>query len=163
MNISSTALPLAILLSTCGMFTFRAARSEIPALTHVQTDYSENCGGCHGLQGISAVELVPPLKDRAGFFLCTPAGRRYIVQLPDVAFAALSDPELADVMNFVAFDLGGPSAPKAAKPYTAAEVGQLRVNTPLRSNLRSRRRSIVAEVGKSCRASAEIAKPEKGY
>jgi hypothetical protein len=154
---------LAILLSACGIFTLRAARSEIPALTHVQTDYAQNCGGCHGIQGISAVELVPPLKDRVGFFLCTPAARRYIVQLPDVAFAALSDAELAAVMNFVAFDLGGPSAPKAAKPYTVAEVSQLRVDTPLRSDLRLRRRSIVAEVGKACRTSTEIAKPNKGY
>lgn len=131
-------------------------KPPVPALSHVQTEYEESCGGCHGIQGISAAKLVPPLKGRAGFFLCTAAGRRYMIQLPDVAFSGLADPDLAQVINFVVFDLGGENAPQGAKHYTPAEVHRLRADTPLRTRLSARRRSIIAGIVKACSASAAL-------
>ncbi len=139
-----------------------AAVGDIPAINHTISDYLEGCGGCHGIQGTSALGLVPQLRDRVGWFLCTPVGRDYIVQLPDVAFAGMSDRELADVLNFMMFQLGGASVPKTAQPYTAAEVGRLRVNA-MRTGLRARRRAVVQGLVKSCGAASEIAKPEPGY
>jgi hypothetical protein len=139
-----------------------AAASAIPAINHTISDYLEGCGGCHGIQGKSAVGLVPQLRDRVGWFLCTPVGRDYIVQLPDVAFAGMSDQELADVLNFMMFQLGGASVPKTAQPYTAAEVGRLRANA-MRTGLRARRRAVVQGLMKTCGAASEMAKPEPGY
>jgi mono/diheme cytochrome c family protein len=139
------------------------AAAAIPAINHTVSNYLQSCGGCHGIQGRSAVGLVPQLRDRVGWFLCTPEGRQFIVQLPDVAFAGVSDQELADVLNFMMFDLGGASTPKSAKPYSAEEVKQLRENTPLRTGLRARRQAVVAELVKSCGADRAMALPEPGY
>lgn len=89
-------------------------------------DYLLNCGGCHGTGGISNSRLVPDLKDRVGYYLRVQEGREYLVRLPNVAFSSLSDPELADVLNFMVFRLGGASVAGGVVPYRAAEVGRLR-------------------------------------
>jgi len=94
--------------------------------TSAQTQYLMNCGGCHGIAGMSGSPLVPQLRDRAGAFLCTSAGRALLVELPNVAFANVTDAQLADVLNYVALDLGGASAPRFAQPYSTTEVRALR-------------------------------------
>lgn len=115
-----------------------------------QRHYLESCGGCHGLDGGSAPSDIPVLKGQVGLFLCTTAGRRYIIQLPNVAFANMDDQSLADAMNFVAFDLGGDSAPARAKPYTAREVGGLR-RIPLKNmRVTALREKIVADAMARC-------------
>jgi len=137
--------------------------ASVPEINHTVSNYLQSCGGCHGIQGVSAVGLVPQLRDRVGWFLCTPEGREFIVQLPDVAFAGVSDQELADVLNFMMFDLAGASTPKGAKPYSAAEVKQLRENSTLRTGLRARRQAVVSALVKNCGADSAIAKSEPGY
>ena len=163
MSHSRTIRSLALLLALGGALPLCLAEPVLPGLTHAQSAYLESCGGCHGLQGISAKELVPDLRDRAGFWLCTTEAREYIVKLPNVAFAARTDDELAALMNFVAFGLGGASAPRTARPYTAAEVKQLRADAPLITGVRSRRKTIAAELVKTCSAPPDIAMPKKGY
>ena len=106
------------------------ARAEppLPLLTTPQSDYVEYCSGCHGMQGNSAPAQIPVLRDRVGYFMCTREGRDYLIRLPNVAYSAITDnQELADMMNFVVFGLGGRSAPKNAKPFSAAEVARLRL------------------------------------
>ena len=99
----------------------------LPLLTTPESDYVEYCSGCHGMQGNSAPAEIPVLRDRVGYFMCTKEGRDYLIRLPNVAYSAITDnQELADMMNFVVFGLGGNSAPKGTKPFTAAEVGRLR-------------------------------------
>ncbi len=88
--------------------------------------YLMGCVGCHGEAGVTISQKVPDLKDQIGWFLHLPEGRAYLVRLPNVAFAPISDTELAEMMNYMVFGLGGTSAPKGAKPYSAAEVGKLR-------------------------------------
>src|ERR1700712_142950 len=90
-----------------------APRPTLPAraLSVGQVQYSQNCGGCHGLMGLSASESIPVLSDHVGTFLCTQEGRDYIVRLPNVAFANMNDEELASAMNFMVFGLGGTSVP----------------------------------------------------
>ena len=104
------------------------ATPALPLLTTPESDYVEYCSGCHGMQGNSAPAEIPVLRDRVGYFLCTKDGRDYLIRLPNVAYSAITDnQELAQMMNFVVFGLGGNSAPKGAKPFTATEVGRLRV------------------------------------
>ncbi len=103
------------------------AEPALPLLTTPQSDYVEHCSGCHGMQGDSAPAEIPVLRNRVGYFLCTREGRDYLIRLPNVAFSPIDDnQELADMMNFVVFGLGGASAPRSAKPFTAAEVARLR-------------------------------------
>jgi len=107
-------------------------RAETAPLPVGQAKYYEGCGGCHGLNGVSAREQIPVLRSQVGQFLCSDEGRRYIVQLPNVSFAAMDDATLAATMNFVVFKLGDDSVPDGARPYTAKEVGVLR-RSPLKN------------------------------
>jgi len=102
------------------------AFAEMTPIPPARQTYLLSCGGCHGLDGVSNAQLVPDLKDQVGFFFNLPEGRRYLARLPNVAFSTNSDQELAALLNYAVFTLGGASVPKGAKPYTAREVGQLR-------------------------------------
>ncbi len=127
-------------------FSVAAARAEppLPLLTTPQSDYVEHCSGCHGMQGNSAPAEIPVLRDRVGYFLCSKEGRDYLIRLPNVAFSPIDDnQELADMMNFVVFGLGGNSAPKGAKPFSAAEVARLRRDALATQSLIAARAKVV--------------------
>ena len=124
----------------------------LPALTTPQSDYVEHCSGCHGMQGNSAPAEIPVLRDRVGYFMCTQQGREYLIRLPNVAYSAITDDqELADMMNFVVFGLGGNSAPKGAKPYTAGEVARLRSRALATQSLIAARSDVVGKMVGSCK------------
>jgi hypothetical protein len=96
-----------------------------PALA--RSDYIEQCGGCHGVDGRSAPAALPELRGRVGYFMCTAASRAYLIRLPNIAHSRIADnQQLADLMNFVIFDLGEASAPPGTKPFTGAEVAHER-------------------------------------
>jgi mono/diheme cytochrome c family protein len=95
-------------------------------LAKPQSNYLLGCGGCHGENGHSNANLVPDLRDQVGYYLATPQGRDYIVRLPNVSFYTASDADLAQILNYVVFTLGGQGVPADARPYTAAEVARLR-------------------------------------
>jgi mono/diheme cytochrome c family protein len=102
------------------------AAEAIDQLGGPRGDYILNCGGCHGIHGISNATFVPSLKDLMGYYLRMPEGRAYLPRLPNVAFSTLNDARLAGVLNYVVFDMGGASAPPGSKPYGAAEVAKWR-------------------------------------
>ncbi|MBW8708885.1 MAG: hypothetical protein JF627_06415 [Alphaproteobacteria bacterium] len=103
------------------------------------------------MQGNSAPAEIPVLRDRVGYFLCTRQGRDYLIRLPNVAYSAITDnQELADMMNFVVFGLGGNSAPKGAKPFTAPEVARLRRKALATQSLIAARADVVAKLGGGC-------------
>jgi hypothetical protein len=54
-----------------------------------------------------------------------PDGRRYLVLVPGVANSGLSDDATARVLNYV-MKAWGDEAARAARPYTAAEVADIR-------------------------------------
>lgn len=114
-------------------------------LRPVQVVYLRLCGGCHGIQGVSAPELVPTLKDEVGRFLCTPESRDYVVRLPNIALAPVSDAMLAQLLNFVVFGMGRASVPAGAPQYDAVEIARLR-QRPITSDLYAYRQNILAEV-----------------
>jgi len=123
----------------CGVVAlagFGAARGEIASVSAPgienselgRSDYLENCAGCHGINGSTAPAQLPELRGRVGWFMCTPEGRAYLLRLPNVAQSRIKDNgELANMMNFVVFVLGGGSAPPRAKPFTGEEVGRERL------------------------------------
>jgi hypothetical protein len=122
-----------------------ASSGEVSSLSAVQSTYLERCGGCHGIQGHSAPRVVPTLRGQVGYFLCTPESRGYLIRLPSVATAPLSDRELADLMNFVVFDLGGAGGRESRYArYAEAEVGALRVR-PLQDVALARYRAGLVE------------------
>lgn len=147
----AAALALAAGLAAAG-----AGRADPPSEISVKGSFLERCGGCHGIGGKSASVLVPDLRDQLGYFLCTPEGRNYVARLPNVAFSAVSDQRLAEIVNYAVFDVGGASAPKGAKPYTAAEVGRLRKDPLTVVDLTAQRRRIVEDVIARCPAAVGL-------
>ena len=83
---------------------------SVTRLSATQVAYLTSCGGCHGIEGISAPGAVPTLRGLTGSFLCTPAGQGVHHSAAGRGASTLSDRELTDVMNFVAFDIGAPVA-----------------------------------------------------
>lgn len=136
----------------------RAERAPLHPLDTARSDYVEYCAGCHGIQGSSEPARIPRLADRIGYFLCLPDGRDYLIRLPNVAHAAISDPqELADMMNFIVFGLGRASVPSGAVPYSGAEVARLRAQalktgTPLAAV----RADLVERMIRQCGAPVEM-------
>lgn len=122
-----------------------------------QSDYVEHCGGCHGIQGDAAPADLPSLRGRVGWFMCTPEARTYLVRLPNVARSRITDnAQLADLLNFMVFGLGGASTPKTAKPFTAEEVARERASPFTSVSLIKTRATLVNTLIKRCGAPASL-------
>jgi len=128
-----------------------ASPVEAPKIEPAPGTYLLYCGGCHGINGHSSDAAVPSLKGQIDAFLCLPSGREYIVRLPNVAFAPLSDAQLAELMNFVV-GLGKTREGKGDPPYTAAEVGALRRKPLLGQPIAGYRRKLVTKLVEKCGA-----------
>jgi hypothetical protein len=132
----------------------RPAQVALPA---AQVAYLTSCGGCHGIEGISAPGSVPTLSGLTGSFMCTQQGREFLIRLPDVALTTLSDRMLTEVMNFVVFDMGAPVAGgRPARPYTVAEVARLRREPLTDTGLTAYRNRVVAGLAARCEVPAAL-------
>jgi mono/diheme cytochrome c family protein len=107
-----------------------------------QQDYILYCMGCHGEQAQGLAGKVPPLAGSVALFMRSPEGRNYVLRVPGAANSALSDAQLAAVLNWLAerFPAADAGAPKSA-PFTATEVGELR-RSPL-ADVKQRRGEVV--------------------
>jgi hypothetical protein len=129
----------------------------VSRLSAVQVAYLTSCGGCHGVEGVSAPKSVPTLAGLTGSFLCTRQGRQFIVRLPDVALSGLSSPMLTKVMNWVVFDMGAPVAGGSRAPrYTVAEVARLRREPLTQNGLTPYREQVVARIEARCAVPAAL-------
>lgn len=81
-----------------------------------------NCMGCHTATGGGIPGKVPPLANSLGYFTHLPTGREYVMRVPGASNSALSDQDLADVLNWVLTTMNRDALPRDFKPYTAAEV-----------------------------------------
>lgn len=156
-TLALAGLSLAVVGLTLTPFMGGRSRAAEAELTSPQSDYLEHCGGCHGLQGDTTPAQVPVLRGRVGYFMCTQAGRRYLIRLPNIAHSRIDDDQrLAEMMNFVVFGLGGSSAPLRAKAFTAAEVTGLRGDAMSGPALLKTRAVVVKDLIKSCGAPASL-------
>jgi len=121
-----------------------------PAWSSPAQDYMLYCQGCHGDQAQGVPGKVPPLAGSIALFMRSPEGRNYLLRVPGAANSALSDVQLAAVLNWLAQRYppaaGAPQRAQGA-PFTAAEVAQLR-HTPL-ADVRERRREVVRALAAS--------------
>ena len=114
--------------------------TPIPRVAPVEEDYARNCQGCHGHEGFSVSE-VPRLEGRVGVFLHTAQGRAYLVQVPNVLQVHLSDERLATMLNWMLARFSPDQLPSDFKPYSAAEVRELR--THRLESVIARRRDVI--------------------
>ena len=64
-------------------------------------NYMLHCQGCHLPQTEGFPGKVPPIRDFVGYFLHSQEGREFLVRVPGVAQSALSDEEVAELMNWL--------------------------------------------------------------
>ena len=107
-------------------------------------NYILNCQGCHLPDGSGSPGNVPKMSGFVGYFLHVPGGREFLVQVPGVAGAAISDQELADVMNWVLLNFSGDQLPEAFIPYSQEEISNLR-KQPL-VDMHQRREALLARI-----------------
>ena len=84
-------------------------------------------------------ETAPSLAGTVAKFLWVPGGREYLVRVPGVATSPLSDADLAEVMNWMLWRFDREHLPSNFQPFTAAEMGPLRLH-PLRLEAAGMRR-----------------------
>jgi len=118
-----------------------------------RSDFIEHCAGCHGVYGNSAPAKLPELEGRVGWLMCTPESRAYLLRLPNVAHSRITDnAELADMLNYMVFIVGGTSAPAGTKPITAQEVASERAHPLISGSLSAERTRHVEAAIKRCGA-----------
>ena len=89
-------------------------------------DYILNCMGCHGTQAEGVPGKVPPLANTLSRFMRTAEGRNYILRVPGAANSALSDAQLAAVLNWLAVTYDSGTTNPTTAPFTSEEVSQVR-------------------------------------
>lgn len=108
------------------------------------------CQGCHRPDATGTTDSTPPLADFVARFLAVPGGREYLARVPGVATAAVSDKDLAELLNWTLYRYDSAHVPADFKPYTAEELGQWR-RKPLRTEASSVRASLVAAMAEDQR------------
>ena len=170
MMIRASLLAAATLLAALSLGGLQAAEPDnhspdIPAQLRsmmadpelAQSDFIENCAGCHGLRGTTVPAHLPEIKDRVGWFMCTPGSRAYLLRLPNVAHSRITDnAQLADLMNYVVFVLGGKSVPTGTKPFTGPEVAHERQVALTSVSLKAERLRLANVAIAKCRAPASL-------
>jgi mono/diheme cytochrome c family protein len=94
--------------------------------------YTLNCWGCHKPRAEGIPGAVPRLADSMGDFLQVPGGREYLVEVPGVASSALSNAEIAQVLNWLLITFNKAELPADFKPYTTAEIAKDRPHQLIR-------------------------------
>lgn len=123
--------------------------------------FDSHCAVCHQPGGVGIDGLAPPLTANPGRYASTEAerrvlanvglfgmygeiesgGKRFNGNMP--AFrAALDDAELADVLNYLVFQLSGSGQ---AKPFSAGELAALRAQTLNGNEVRRQRMTVLGE------------------
>ncbi|WP_322895086.1 MULTISPECIES: hypothetical protein [unclassified Yoonia] len=100
------------------------ARDVMPETSYsAQTNFVLRCSGCHGTAGLGTPDgEVPAFPDSVGHIANSDIGRTYMMHVPGVISASLSNAEIAEVMNFILAQYSDGSA----APYTEAEVNARR-------------------------------------
>ena len=90
----------------------------------------------------------PPIPGVVSKFLTTPGGREYLIRVPGVAGAPLTDVEIAQVMNWMLKRFDESNLPPTFRPYSASEVARLR-KAPLGTHAAEERKRLLAKIAKN--------------
>lgn len=94
------------------------------------TNYQLQCLGCHLSSGEGAPHTgTPRMSGFVGNFLRVQGGREFLVRVPGVSQSALSDAQIAELLNWILDPqqgMAGASTPADFRPYSAAEVAKVR-------------------------------------
>jgi cytochrome c553 len=109
-------------------------------------DYMLYCMGCHGPQAQGVPGKIPPLAGALARYMRTPEGRNYVLRVPGAANSALSDAQLAAVLNWLA-ETYAPAGDTPPAAFSTEEVTRSR-HTPL-ADVQATRRAVVRALAAS--------------
>lgn len=135
-GLRTSVLAMAVLLMSALLPTAHALTPQV--------NYQLQCMGCHGIDGTGENGRVPSVRRTLVPWSGLPDGRDFILRVPGVSQALLSDGELASVLNWMARHLSDAPIPKNFVDYSAAEVARAR-RRPL-TDVASRRARLRATV-----------------
>jgi len=73
-----------------------------------RVNYVLHCAGCHGMTGEgSRAGGIPAFPDSVAHIAAVDAGRTYMMHVPGVVSAGLSNAEIAEVMNYILAEWSG--------------------------------------------------------
>lgn len=138
-----------LLLTTILALAMPAMAGEPPPPSHQKYPppiqlYVMNCWGCHQPGGEGIPGAVPRLKDTVGNFLRAPGGRQYLIEVPGVAGSALSNAQVAQVLNWLLVTFSKHQLPPGFKPYTETEVARYRPHEL--NNIQTVRSDLIAKL-----------------
>jgi len=138
-------LRLSAMLTGISLFLWcLSAQAEGMSLPHI--NYILHCQGCHLENGAGTPEKVPALKNEVGRFLHVPGGREFLIQVPGTSQSALTDTEVAAVLNWILENFSREELPVDFVPYTTEEISRYRL--PPLANVSAVRAELMAEISK---------------
>jgi hypothetical protein len=122
-----------------GCLTVQADGAPSPRINYIL-----HCQGCHLMDGSGTPGKVPALKRAMSWFLHVPGGREYLIQVPGTSQSALTDAEVAAVLNWILENFSREELPVDFVPYSTEEVSRIR-RQPL-ANVSAVRAELMAEI-----------------
>jgi mono/diheme cytochrome c family protein len=116
----------------------------IPRITGVAQDFSRQCQGCHGADGMGVRDAVPRLRGFVGLFTHLAEGRDYLLRVPGAVFAPIDDARLTAVLNWTLETFSTEELATDFEPFTVEEIARARDN-PL-TQVRAARERLLAEL-----------------
>ena len=110
-------------------------------------NYILHCQGCHLVDGAGTPDKVPALKNEVGRFLHVPGGREFLIQVPGSSQSALTDAEVAAVLNWILENFSSGQLPADFIPYTTLEISRYR--QPPLANVSAVRAKLMEEISNS--------------
>lgn len=124
---------------------FALANAAVAAPDRSRQNYIQFCAGCHQLDGSGSPGVgIPDLRGQLGYFLNSPGGRAFLVQVPGSANSPLSNAELALLLNWMLKVFSPAQMPASFVPYSENEVENLRAQVP--AAVDDLRREVTAEL-----------------
>ena len=137
----SSQLTRVVISSIALLFTCLGVQAEEISLPRF--NYIMHCQGCHLADGAGTPDKVPALKQEVGRFLQVEGGREFLIRVPGTSQSALSDAEVADVLNWILENFSPGELPVDFVPYTTDEITRHR--QPL-ANVYAVRTDLMAQI-----------------
>lgn len=100
----------------------------VPEIKDEAELYARQCQACHLATGEGLSDTVPPLVNFVGYFANLPEGRAYLVRVPGVDQASLSDSDIAALLNWILIRFSANQLPNCFTPLTTDEVARYRAD-----------------------------------
>jgi hypothetical protein len=107
------------------VLTIGAVGLSLPGLARAfepEVNYQLQCMGCHRRDGSGQPGRVPSVRRTLVPMSCLPQGRDFVMRVPGVAQAPLSDVDLAALLNWMMRHVSDAGVSGSPRDYSAVEV-----------------------------------------